>query len=450
MSTMDDFRNNYSRKLDEAKDEHDKRVEVEMQQFNSDAPTEEKLGVPNKPDVILKETDFGKLITGSPSLPKSLQSLVNVTESDSLRSLDNNFIKLFDLTAFYPVDKINYRTILCDTLDEFCGAIIDNEKLSDQEREKEILKSVKDYKEKWQKGSYVMGVNLPGYGCFVNGWQIGELNHISPQKIRPENERIYKEVLKIAAHEKLGHGFITAFSVLGELNAKMGFTRIQIAKQFGVSTSDDPVSTLLDLQWSVIFGASKFLEEGWATWIEGYLQKLYFPPEREDAPSPFRHPKYSQENLVGVLNTLPNEIKNNCLTAWYTILQKEDASIADLLIAVNIMSSLDREYDGLFSGLLGQPLRYVLGELICSQCEKNLGIKCIPYAILIAANITLDSGKISFTDLNVLLHSDPRLNPDARLAAISKIKLNHPGDIQELIQKVNSDLSLSIPPELRK
>ena len=118
---------------------------------------------------------------------------------------------------------------------------------------------------------------------------------------------------------------------------------------------------------------------------------------------------------------------------------------AVVLLLDNVKGPLDDQ----LAEKLGQPLRYILGELLFCQAEENLGPKCVPYAALIAANVTLDPAQMGLSDLSTLLKGDARLNPNARMAAISRLKLQQKDDVRDMAKMVSAQLSFSVPKELQ-
>jgi len=114
-----------------------------------------------------------------------------------------------------------------------------------------------------------------------------------------------------------------------------------------------------------------------------------------------------------------------------------------------IIEMLGGMLDEFLDEQLGQPLRYAVGELLFVQAEANLGAGCAPYAALIAANITFDPAAVSLADLRDLLSRDPRLNPDARLAALSRLKLDKKDDVRGMAKVAAAQLSFSVPKELQ-
>ena len=446
MSKIDDIRDNYSRKLDQEINQHERRVQNEIEKLDQPSTQQAKF------DHLL--ADFGleeraKSNLRQDSLPflTRKQTLVDMTHSDPLKELDNDFLAFFNLSAYYPSSKINYPSFLCNSQDEFFGAMFADENISEQERKSKIDEEIEKLK---NANSKIMGVNCPGQGCYVNGWQIAQDYNLPPSEINLQNQMIINQVKETATHEKLGHGFISGYSAMGELTTKMGLNKVKIASQFGAAPADNPAWLLLTAQWKVIFEASKFLEEGWATWIQGYLKETLFQNSENPKNPPFHHPIHDGEELAKAVVSLPQERRIDFINAFNVLFGDDAVKIIDLYAAMMTMSSIDNDYYDMFMALSHQPLRYVLGEFLCLQTERNLGVKSLPYAVLIAANITLNNTQISVSDLDLSLNGDPRLNPNTRLAAKSRIKLDHLGDLNELCQKVTSELSMVVPPELRK
>jgi hypothetical protein len=56
---------------------------------------------------------------------------------------------------------------------------------------------------------------------------------------------------------------------------------------------------------------------------------------------------------------------------------------------------------------------------------------------------------VSLSDLRDLLSRDARLNPDARMAAISRLRLEHKDDVHGMATRIASQFSFSIPKELQ-
>ena len=80
------------------------------------------------------------------------------------------------------------------------------------------------------------------------------------------------------------------------------------------------------------------------------------------------------------------------------------------------------EHDEKVSKLVDLPLSRIFGRLYFAWLENQIGILSTPYATLIAAHEPqLDLRGISSVQFLEYTEKDPRLNPDARLAMLSKL-----------------------------
>lgn len=449
MALVEEIRKRFAEKLDHEVMIRKLRLEDEAQQFRNRVSSSTKSFNPDSVIASVQQiqSSAGKNRQSPPPLPLHPNALIDMTNSDPLRELDRTFINMFHLPQYFPTNKLSYPTILCEGLEEFFTPFLSGMNYSQQTRDQELKRLISEAQEvaKKHKGG-IFGVNFPGQGCYLNGWLFAYLANIQTNQVMT-TPSVFQKVLGTAAHEKLGHGFLSVYSSLGEIKTNLGLTLVQIADQFGLAASDDAMARLRYQQNSLLFTVSQFLEEGWATWIENYLKGKLFQSGT--------NPSHSIEEIIQAVEHLPaeiknvNEVKESFLSALGILLGDEDQTMGDILQSIRFLAYAGGQLDDYFSSQIRQPLRYALGELLCMQCESNLGVECVPYAALIAGNITFDPVKISVSDLSNLLSTDPRLNPDARLAAVSRIKLEKPGSVKELSQKVSSLLSFSIPVELR-
>jgi hypothetical protein len=375
------------------------------------------------------------------------QPLLDMASSSQLQQLDDAFIKMFHLDTYYPVSRLNYPTVYCETLEEFFAPLVAQLDLSPEGRQAELSQLVAQAQEQARPhGGGMFGYNLPGKGAYLNGWLFAYKQGFSPREAfnRPEALR---RILETATHEKLGHGFLSVYSALGEVKSRLGLTQMDLARKFGLRTADDPTASLRREQANLLFLASQLLEEGWATWVETYLASSLFRSGT--------HPRGNLQKVVDAINGLPSnlperqEIQQSLLGAILLLFGEKDAPLEMLHQAVLILQMVGGQLDELLVPKLGQPLRYLIGELLHTQAGANLGPLCVPYAALIASGVTFDPAQVGLSDLRDLLSRDPRLNPDARMAAISRLRLEKKDDVRGMANIVAAQLSFSIPKELQ-
>jgi len=455
MTKIDDMRKSFEEKLEKRAKDHQRQIEKDIDSLREIVM---KPSLPQDARELKEKTkQFDQRMSESKnrSMPqKDVQALFSMYDHQALTELDQKFSDLFDLARYYPTDRLTYPTIFCETLEEFYQPMLADYNISPQAKEVELKRLIADGRKTAQdlNGGGIMGYLLPGRGCFLNGWLFVYGRDIAP-KDAFQDASLLSRILTTAVHEKLGHGFLSSYSALGQVKTKLGLMQIELASRFGLRTSDDPISSLRVRQHNLIYSVSVFLEEGWSTWIETYLGQLM--------PEASVHPRYNLQQVMEALKKLTvensgdgdntkNEELQALLQGALTILFLDpEANIAELHAAVMILQLVNQQYAMETMTVLGQPLIYAVGSLLMSQAEANLGSVCVPYAALIAANILFNFDEISLSDLGTLLSTDPSLHPDARLAAISRIKLEKPDSIKELAQRAQAELSFSVPQSLK-
>jgi hypothetical protein len=445
--TMDDKRSDFENKLDELHRKHDTTLDADLSTLREQFERAVKPALPA--DISRRVEGFDqRAINSFQAQPTTMtQALVNIQDSGPLKGLDLRFTGLFNLGQYYSTTLLDYPTVFCETLEEFFTPFLIDLDLSTQARQTELKRLVIEAEENAKdQGGGIFGVNFPGRGCYLNGWLFVYGQAISAQ-VALQDKKILLRVLAVAAHEKLGHGFLSAYSALGAVKNRMGLTTVDLANHFGLHPVDEPTWRLRHDQAMLLFQASQLLEEGWASWIEAYMA-------RQLGGTPLG-PRYSMQAVLNAIHGLPETLSDReslqqlLLGSLELLFNEERSSLPELHQAVMVIEKAGDALDPYFGPILGQPLRYAIGSLLMIQAEVNQGAGCMPYMALIAANLTFDPNQISLSDLRELLGSDPRLNPDARMAALSQVRLKQPNDIKSLAQIAEMELSFSVPKELK-
>ena len=428
MSGLDDMKKQFGEKLDKKQAEHEAKVQVDL------AALRDSLKGVSLPAAAVA-AQAGQAQPASVRPPD--RPLVNLTGSKNLQEIDAAFVQTFNLGKYYPRNPLNYLTVLCDSLEEFYKPGLAQMDLSAETRQAALKQMVRQAETQFkEKGEMVLGYCLPGQGAYLNGW-------VLRQAYQPPE--LSRKIVSTAIHEKLGHGFLQSYSALGQVNTRMGMDRIEIARRFGMQSADDPLTSLRREQANLLTQTSQYLEEGWATWLE---TSLGVAVGAQDS-----HPRYQLQQVAGTIQILIKKITDPEMVQSLSIILEilaflfgpEVLMLEDLLKAVVALQRIG----GALGEVFGQPLRYVLGDLVFVQAEANLGPACVPYAALIAANVTFEPASMGLADLHDRLTRDPRLNPDARMAAISRLRLKQKNSVPVLVQQVRDNLSFSIPAELK-
>jgi hypothetical protein len=396
-------------------------------------------------------------ITGASRRPSPVQAQVSMGNADVLQRLDAVMWQSFGLGSVFPAAPLGrYPVVYCETLEEFFAPMLADEDISDSTRQDVLAASVADaeaYADAHRGG--VFGVNLPGRGCYVNGWLFGFIHDMSPRAAL-QDAGVFPTIMETVCHEKLGHGFIAELTAVGREKTQLGLWRFDWARSFGLRTVDTPRSALLVQKHALVHESSKFTEEGWATWIEqlmGWLAAQYGLINRNRMPERLGA-KYRLEDVATLLDALaahapietPRGVVEQLSEATHLLLVDADPkTVGALLPAMQVWQQQAQRFDEAFLEMFGQPALYVLGYLLFRRLEARLGWQNLPYAVAIAGNVTYDLEAISVSDLAGLLFGDPRLNVDARLALLGSLRLEPHHGPNVLAQQARAVLNLAVP-----
>jgi hypothetical protein len=441
--SLDDKRSDFEKKLDELRGKHDATLKTDLAAMREPFGHTVKSSLPA--DIARRMTAFDQRAADSlPALPFKGRALVNLQGSGVLKELDQRFADLFNLGQFFSTSRLDYPTVYCETLPEFFTPFVADMDLSPLARQATLEMMVKQTEQEAAQGKALLGVNFPGRGCYLNGWMFVYGSSITPRDAWQKRD-LMLSILATTAHEKLGHGFLSAYSAMGEVSNRLGLTALELSNRFGLRPADEPTFRLRSEQAQLLLQASLLLEEGYATWVEAFMAREMGTPAR----------RYSLAAVAQAVLALPETTTNRdngqalLLGSLQLLFGEERSSLAELHQAVMTLEKVSPAIDDFIFHYLGQTLRYVVGSLLMDQTEMNLGAGCVPYVALIAGNVTFDPAQISLADLRELLSRDPRLNPDTRLAALSQLRLDQPGDVKSMAQIAESGLSLSVPKELK-
>ena len=436
--SVDDIAKSFRRRLEEKTAAHHKQAEDDLQ--------------------ALKQMLLGQLpptseaavarLRSPQGAPSPVQPLLNLGGTDWLNELDGLFAETFGLARYTSTEALHYPTVYCESLKEFFTPLARQLSLSEQAREEMLVQMVAEAEETAQRtqGGGMFGYALPGIGCYLNGWLLTYGTDLTPREGLHDPE-LRLRIAQIAVHEKLGHGFLAAYSALGQVKSQLGLFMREIASRFGLKAAETATDKLREEQARLLFLASQLVEEGWATWLESFLPGVWRQQPRRTT--------HQLEKVVDAVKHLPRgvknrkEVQNAFLTALTWLFGEDPITPGQALQAVAVVETTGSDLDDYFSAALGQPLRYAVGELLLLQAEANVGAYAVPYLVLIAANVDPQPESVALSDLRDLLFSRPEFNPDARLALLSRLRLKQPNGVAELARLAESQLSLTVPPMLK-
>ena len=405
----------------------------------------------------------------APSLPERLrgigrsttdrQAMVDLYRAYDLEKIDRIMAEEFELRRYFPDKSLSYPTIYCETLEEYFQPHVEYLDVSESTKQRlmEQLRQQAEEMAELRPGSGEFGVHWPGRGCYLNGWLFAH-GRAPDARAALADPGLLPYILATAAHEKLGHGFITEFTAAGLEKKELQLWRHEIGNRFHIQVVDSPQATLLHEKWSILFQTSQYAEEGWAMWIQNYILRRLkeLPVEGEEVDFGRARREYSFDNALDTLKEIEfkhqdtglRELAHWVRESVQRIFLQPDIDLETLHQAVLTLQDWGRQLAQPFGESLGQSPSYVVGSLLCNRLEEVLGGKCVPYALAIACNLSYDLGEISNSDLARLVHDDPRLNIDSRLVQLTRLQLDTKDDIAALAQAAREALNLSPPPEL--
>lgn len=386
-------------------------------------------------------------------------AMVDLYRAYDLEMIDRLMAEDFELRRYFPDRSLAYPTIYCETLEEYFQPHVEYLDVSESTKEQLVRQLEEQSKERAElrPGTGEFGVNWPGRGCYLNGWLFAH-GRAENARAALADPTVLPFVLATAAHEKLGHGFITEFSAAGQEKKELQLWRYDIGSRFDLQVVDSPQATLLHEKWGILYQSSQYTEEGWAVWIQNYILGRLQELSAEEGQMDFGRARrdYALEDTIRALEKIEFKHKDKNLRGFahwvresmQRIFLQPDVDLETLHKAVLTLQDYGGRLAQPIGELLGQPLSYVLGSLLFDRLEQALGNKCVPYALIIACNLSYHLAEISNTDLARIVHDDPRLNIDSRLVQLTRLELDARNDIVALGQGAREVLNLSPPPEL--
>ncbi len=351
------------------------------------------------------------------------------------------FLRHFRIPQRYPHIDFNPPATFCETLEDFIRARLQGQHLSPEIKQIELERLKAEAEKAAQRnGGGTLGVYLSGLGSFINGWLFNYGKAGPPRELlRTPAEQ--PRILSTTIHEMLGHGFLAEYSALGAEKKAFGVQDWEYAQQFQFRALDTAAEQNLRRKLNLMWNASRYLEEGWSVWVANALTPALLGPPRA--------PRYTLTQTWEAVERFPITPRSKAtfrsiLTELF--LEPLPGDLAAWLPTIRILQNIAMDYD--FAAGLGQPPAYVLGSLMVNRLEARLGLANVPYALLIAANLTYDIANLSWGDMFSLFWNNPRFNADWRLAALSALDVPAPVTLESLANAAKSQLNLAIPAEL--
>jgi hypothetical protein len=145
----------------------------------------------------------------SPPIGTAPSLMVQINRQQSLAELDQRFIDWCQLSKVYPVEELRYPIYYCTTAEEFYSQPLKLLQLSQAQFAHALERMIAQAQKEAQQSEGlqgIFGIDLPGLGCYLNGWLFGFKHQRTPQDCW-QDEQCRREILSTAVHEKWGMGF---------------------------------------------------------------------------------------------------------------------------------------------------------------------------------------------------------------------------------------------------
>ena len=382
-----------------------------------------------------------------------VHAMADLNRYDFLKYLDEGFKKEFEIDRF-PYGSLDYPTQYCETLDEFVEVLVDFLALSQSIKQHEKLREMGEAIRDAIRGGGMYGLNLPGRGCFINGWLLAQQAGCAQPLDALNVPGTFISAVSTVVHEKHGHGFISEFTESGRGKSAVYMDTLDLAQEFDLRPADSPDWRLLMDKWNLLFHTSMFTEEGFATWIEQHrLAELaqQMPDMFENEPR-----RYLPDDVINAMaecvdgsDGRERETLQAATDALVSLLRPEAPDVAAVQAAIAVLRECEAHLcvSGAYLDHFTQSPRYVFGGAILNSLANRLGTSCVPYAIAVACNVDFKLDTIANADLRdlVLDERDLTFNVDARLGLIASVELQEKDDLQELCYVCREGLNLAVP-----
>ena len=271
---------------------------------------------------------------------------------------------------------------------------------------------------------YHLGVfHIPGRSTLINPSHYEKKYGVNG--LNNHNQRAWAHVVSDVAMERWGWGFLLEYTSLGRQAGAAGIWPAMLAYRARLPYEDQhalEMAQAIHHKWIL-------LKTGWLDWVWQYVMFKAHRPVGQlvDHPRPGR----MFELLMKIQNLFPLRIypfgvklSVRGLVDLVKYIFLEQAEIVPKVSQQVIIQLQDLclQHDEKARQLVDLPLSRILGRLYFSWLENQIGILSTPYAALIAAHgPQLDLASLSAEQFLEYINKDPRHNPDARLAMLSKL-----------------------------
>ena len=376
-------------------------------------------------------------------LPPLLPGMVELRGDSRLAQMDAWLDRRLELDV--PARNLKEPAILSESAQEFYGGLLSGEPLSPGQWRTLLEQQLKEAREHAEHGGGVWGAFLAGQACLINGWLFKEVFGLAQPRDALADARTAGLLLGTVAHEKWGHGFLSATTALGAETRQVQMDRLRYARLFSGFQVTTPEGVILREKWRAVYNATRFAEEGWSSWIENLVRRGFNAQGTGGAAAA---PALWMQNFV-----VPELRQRNLAASQQALLTLFDPSRNpdEAKAAMAVLEQTEDELTPYFMGQYGRPPRYIIGYGLCWLIERRFGERNVPAALILAGNVVYGLATQGASDVANVIASSPDLNVNRRLAAIAHLpRKDSPGlSRRDFAAACHDLLGLNIPANLK-
>lgn len=414
MQNMDDYRDNFSRKLDQMKAQHGQ----------NGAESESML--PELSDGVKRwearlESRLEEYLQSQPAAPGSSQA-VNV----SIRPGDSPFgpgVRLVRPDPTYDFWCQTLQDIMLTELEfgrfqlpaGFSAPVFWVEEADSLRQAAAQASGLAAIPETSLENSGIF--HYPGKGTLIN------LAHYLQSSSSGTDRLQRAQLIGDLAWERWGWGFLLEYTALGKWAGSRGLWPALSAQRLGVLPGDDPafhLAAALRRSWLL-------LETGWMDWVWHFVE---FKARQAVGTGILQaaRPGRTLELLNKIVNLFPFYITpygirmrllNLIDLARFLFVEESGLLTTSLHQVLQAVQKYCLENDARIAETIGQRLSQLLGRMYFARLEAAVGVLSTPYAVLIAMHVPSLPVNPTAATIMAAIESDPLLSADTRLALLT-------------------------------
>ena len=368
----------------------------------------------------------------------------------SLPEVDQVMVQDFALDRFLSGGASPPPTVYCTTMEEFVEPVTAYLGLPSPMRDG-WLQAARRERPGWERANPLgrVALYIPSQGCYVNGWRLARLHDLPDPRTALTEPAAFRDAVRQVAGEKWGLGFIRRRTEYGVEREQHGLYRWDLAERLGVKVDGDTTRARQAAQLRVI---ASFTEAGWTRWVSDYLAQRADPSAGDTGVhTDIRLAQLwdAAEHLVRIVPL--DEVVGGLLDAIRWLFLESEAGPTLIHKGVRVFQSLQehKQADQVLMAVARMPVRTLLGRLLMGKLEARLGMLSLPYAMLIAGNLTYDLEHSPPHQIEQRATQYPRQNVDTRLAMLGFLDPVVKHNVSTMVSAARHEFELEPPPTLQ-